>query len=133
MRFLLSFVLIAIPFISDSVARPRKLQLKRQQQESECEFAALHLNDALWVIWRAACIVALSELPLQITTCAEALKAFENNSTDPNGVNLEIEGSDCIAEATLGIELPNDCGGCFAVLDGECPNDEVPCTGPPSK
>ncbi|KAF8962200.1 hypothetical protein BDZ97DRAFT_1905324 [Flammula alnicola] len=120
MRFLLSFALIATLLISDSVASPRKLQLKRQQKEPECEIAG--------------CIVALAELPLQITACAEALKDLDDESAQKDVIKEAAQGADCIAEATLaGIELPNDCGGCTAVLDGECPNNEVPCTGPPSK
>ncbi|KIJ48762.1 hypothetical protein M422DRAFT_45184 [Sphaerobolus stellatus SS14] len=78
------------------------------------------------------CIVSLAELPLQITTCAEALNDINDTSPDKDPIKQAAQAADCIAEATLaGVELPSHCAGCTKVLDGECPSDKIPCTGPP--
>ncbi|KAF5392852.1 hypothetical protein D9757_000955 [Collybiopsis confluens] len=82
------------------------------------------------------CIVSLAELPLQITTCIEALddigKVLNSQEDPPDPIAVAAQGADCIAEATLAaIELPSHCSGCLAALDGECPHAEIPCTGPP--
>jgi len=81
------------------------------------------------------CIVNLAELPMQITTCAEAVEDINkadsaNDGFDP--IKTATQGADCIAEAFLAaVELPEHCGGCLKALDGECPQAEIPCTGPP--
>jgi len=69
---------------------------------------------------------------MQITTCREAVNDFDDTSPDKDPIKQDSQAADCIAEAFLAaVELPEHCGGCLKVLDGECPDDEVPCEGPP--
>ncbi|KLO09845.1 hypothetical protein SCHPADRAFT_922269 [Schizopora paradoxa] len=101
-------------------SQPRNTLLPR----ADCEFSDF-----------VSCIVSLAELPMLITTCAEAVddinKALDS-SDDFDPIKTVTQGSDCIAEAFLAaVDLPEHCSGCTKALDGECPNAKVPCTGPP--
>ncbi|KAE9396115.1 hypothetical protein BT96DRAFT_764411, partial [Gymnopus androsaceus JB14] len=121
---LLPFLTLALAFGLSNAARianQRRGVTAFTRQDSEC-------SNAEW------CIVSLAELPLQITTCLEALNDIGEVVSDdpPDPIKVVSQGADCIAEATLAaVELPSHCSGCTAVLDGECPSDKVPCTGPP--
>ncbi|EIN09817.1 hypothetical protein PUNSTDRAFT_133589 [Punctularia strigosozonata HHB-11173 SS5] len=115
--------LVALVELSAASAVQRKPRSALSLRADECEFTE--------------CIVSLAELPLQITTCIEALNDINEAAEDPQNsdpIKTATQGADCIAEASLAaVELPSHCSGCTKVLDGECPQSEIPCTGPPSK